>query len=74
MVAKFNPKICLGNKFLLYFEPFSAQLASKFAKSAKRPPKKYFWKKSKKKSKNAEFHADFRTVEKVANKFTQKKL
>ncbi len=38
------------------------------------PKKNFFWKKSKKVSKNAEFHADFESVEKVIKKCTKKKL
>jgi hypothetical protein len=37
-------------------------------------PKIFFFKKSKKVSKNAEFHADFESVEKVVKKCTTKKL
>ena len=37
-------------------------------------PKKLFLKKSKKVYKNAEFHADFRNVEKFVQKCTKKKL
>ncbi len=37
-------------------------------------PKRKFFFKSKKVSKNAEFHADFESVEKVVKKCTQKKL
>jgi hypothetical protein len=36
--------------------------------------KKIFFEKSKKVSKNSEFHADFESVEKVVKKCTQKKL
>jgi hypothetical protein len=36
------------------------------------PPKKFFWTKSKKISKNAEFHADFESVENVVKKCTKK--
>ncbi len=54
------------------FEPFFAHLASKFGKSANMTPKKFFVKKSKKISKNAEFHADFESVKKVDNKCTKK--
>jgi hypothetical protein len=36
--------------------------------------KKNFSQKSKKESKNAEFHADFESVEKVVKKCTKKKL
>jgi hypothetical protein len=36
--------------------------------------KNFFWKNSKKVSKNAEFYADFESVEKVLKKCTKKKL
>jgi hypothetical protein len=49
-------------------------LASKFAKSANMTPKKFFLKKIEKDIKNAEFHADFESVEKVVQKCTKKKL
>jgi hypothetical protein len=49
------------------------RLASKFEKSTNMTKKMYF-EKSKKVSKNAEFHANFESVEKVVKKCTQKKL
>jgi hypothetical protein len=55
----------------------SQSVASKFAKSGfkcQKDPKKLFLKKIKKHIKNAEFYAAFKTVEKVAKKFTHKKL
>jgi hypothetical protein len=57
-----------------FVEPFFAHLASKFAKSANMTPKIFFLTKSKKISKNAEFHADFESVEKVVKKCTINKL
>jgi hypothetical protein len=62
-------KIC----FLIFWAVFS-HLALKFAKSANMTPKKIFWQKSKTISKNAEFHADFESVEKVVKKCTKKNL
>jgi hypothetical protein len=47
-------------------------LASKFAKSANMTQKNFFGKKSKKISKNAEFHADFESVEKVVKNAPKK--
>jgi hypothetical protein len=49
-------------------------LASKFEKSTNMTLKKFFGKKPQKVSKNAEFHADLESVEKVEKKFTIKKL
>ncbi len=45
----------------------------KFAENANKTPKDFFWKKSKKISKNAEFYGDFESVEKVV-KYAPKKL
>jgi hypothetical protein len=49
-------------------------LASKFAKSANMTQKIFLLKNSMWVSKNAEFHADFESVEKVLKKFTKKKV
>ncbi len=49
-----------------------ARLASKFEKSTNMTKKNFFPKKLKKVSKNAEFHADFESVEKVVKKCTKK--
>jgi hypothetical protein len=49
-------------------------LASKFEKSTNMTLKKIFFGKIKKGVKNAEFHADFESVEKVVKKCTKKKL
>ncbi len=48
-----------------FFDFLSRFLASKFSKSTNMTPKNYVLKKSKKITKNAEFHADFESVEKV---------
>ncbi len=55
-----------------FFEPFFARLASKFEKSTNMTFKKNFREKIKKVSKNAEFHADFKSVEQVVKKCTKK--
>jgi hypothetical protein len=52
--------------------PFPAHLQSKFEKSTNMTLKLFF--KSKKVSKNAEFHADLQSFEKVLKKCTKKKL
>ncbi len=74
MGAKLKSKTHLLNTFFWFFEPFFARLASKFKKSTNMTKKNFFCKKSKKVSKNAEFHADFESVEKVVKKWTKKKL
>ncbi len=56
-----------------FFEPFFAHLASKFSKSANMTNKNFFWENKKKISKNADFHADFESVEKVVSKNAPKK-
>jgi hypothetical protein len=63
----------LKKRFLVFW-PFCARSASKFAKSANITTKKYFqliliWV-----LKNAEFDADFESVEKVVQKFLRNKL
>jgi hypothetical protein len=52
-------------KVFSIFEPFFARLASKFEKSINMTFKKIWFEKIKKVSKNTEFHADFKSVEKV---------
>jgi hypothetical protein len=56
---------------LRFFEPFFARLASKFSKRANMT-KKICLKQIIKIFKNAEFHADFESVEKVVKKRTKK--
>jgi hypothetical protein len=68
MGAKLKSKTHLQNTFFLFFEPFPAHLQSKFEKSTTMTSKKFFLKKSKKVPKNAEFHADVESVEKVVEK------
>ncbi len=67
MGAKLKSKTHLQYVFW-FFEPFLARLASKFEKSTNMTFKKYFFEKSKKVSKNAKFHADFESVEKMHHK------
>ncbi len=74
MGAKFKSKTHLLKYFFWFFEPFFARSASKFAKSANMNQKKFFFSKSKNILKNAEFHADFESVEKVVKKCTKKKF
>jgi hypothetical protein len=59
--------------FILFFEPFFVRLASKFSKSTNMT-KKFFFVLIKKIVKNAGFHADFKSVEKVVKKCTKKVL
>jgi|LakMenE01Jun11ns_1017448.scaffolds.fasta_scaffold9305158_1 hypothetical protein len=62
---------CKKNVFR-FSEPFFARLASKFEKSTNMTIKTFFL--IKKSRKNAKFHADFKSIEKVLKKFTKKKL
>ncbi len=57
-----------------FFELFFGQLASKFEKVLIWPKNIFLWKNNKKVSENAEFHADFESVEKGSKKCTKKKL
>ncbi len=70
MGAKLKSKTHLVNTF---FEPFFARLASKFEKSTYMTLN-IFFEKIKKVSKNAEFHVDFESVQKVVKQCTNKKL
>jgi hypothetical protein len=65
MGEKFKSKTHLLNKFYDFWRRFFARLASKFEKSTNMTEKKEILKKSKKVSKNVEFKADFKSVEKV---------
>ncbi len=67
MGAKLKSKTHLLNRFFDFLSRFFAHLASTIEK-------KNFFEKSIKVSKNAEFHADFESVEKVGKKCTKKKL
>jgi hypothetical protein len=66
------------NTFIKYdvcfFEPFRARLTSKFAKSANMTKKIIFSNVFDMDIKNAEFDAEFESVEKVAKRFTRRKL
>ncbi len=62
--AKFKSKTHLLHMFFL--APFFAHLALKFEKRINMTKKKFF--NRKRYSKNAEFHADFESVEKVVKK------
>ena len=55
-----------------FFKPSRAHLQSKCTKSANKSKKNFVLKNSIQVSKNAEFHADFESVEKVVNKCTKK--
>jgi hypothetical protein len=66
MGAKLKSKTHLLNRFFNFFLPFFAHLASKFPKSANMTPNFFL---SKKILKNAEFHADFVSVEKFVKKY-----
>jgi hypothetical protein len=62
-----NLQTHLLNKFFLFLATFFARFASKFEKVLILPKKKIFLKKSKKLSKTAEFHADFKMQEQLKN-------
>jgi hypothetical protein len=74
MGAKFKYKTHLLNTSFDFWRRFFARLASKFEKSTNMTFKKFCLKKLEKVSKNPEFHADLKSVEKVYKKCTQKKL
>jgi hypothetical protein len=57
-----------------FFQPFRARLTSKFAKYANMTQQIIFSIFLTRKSKNAEFDAEFESVEKEAKKFTQRKF
>ncbi len=64
----------LQKKIFRFFGPFCARSASKFAKSANMTQKIIFSNYFDMVSKNAEFDADFESVEKVLKKFQWKKV
>ncbi len=67
MVAKFNSKNqFIKKRFCCYLSLFHPNSASKLARSAKRTPKYFILQKYNKGIKNAEFDADFKSVEIVA--------
>ncbi len=65
MGAKLKSKTHLLNKFFDFFSRFLRIWLQSLQKVLIWPKKIVFWKKSEKISKNAEFHADFESVEKV---------
>ncbi len=69
MGAKLKTKTHLLNRFFDFLSRFLRVWLQSLKKVLN-----FFLKKSKKESKNAEFHADFESVEKVVKKCTQKKL
>ncbi len=71
MGAKFKSKTHLLNMFFWFLAPFFARLDSKVKKSTNMTFNKIFFWKNKKGIKNAEFHYDFKTIEKVFKKFTK---
>ncbi len=70
MGAKFKSKTHLLKTFFWFLAPFFARLASKFEKSTNMTKKMFF--QTKKVSKHAECHADFKSFEKVFKKCTKK--
>ncbi len=74
MGAKLKSKTHLQNTFFDFLSCFLRIWLQSLKKLLKWPLKNFFAKKSKKVSKNAEFHADFESVEKVVKKCTKKKL
>ncbi len=73
MGAKLKSKTHLQNTFFDFLSRFLRVWLQSSKKVLIRPLKNFFLKKSKKVSKNAEFHADFESVEKVVKKCTHKK-
>ncbi len=74
MGAKLKSKTHLQNKFFDFLSRFLRVWLQSLKKVLIWPLKTFFFEKSKKVSKNAEFHADFEYVEKVVKKCTKKKL
>jgi hypothetical protein len=74
MGAKLKSKTHLLNTFFDFLSRFLRVWLQSLKKVLIWPKQIFFWKKSKKVSKNAEFHADFESVEKVVNQCTKKKL
>ena len=69
MDAKVNSKTCLEKAFSLFLSRFMRVKLQNFEKVLKRATK-FFFKNRLRVSKNAEFYAEFKSVEKVAKKFT----
>ncbi len=74
MGAKLKSKTHLQNTSFDFLSRFLRVWLQSLKKVLIWPKKTNFWKKSKKVSKNAEFHADFESVEKVVKKYTKKKV
>jgi hypothetical protein len=74
MGAKLKSKTHLQNTFFELLSRFLRVWLQSLKKVQIWPKKYFYWKKSKKVSKNAEFRADFESVEKVVKKCTKKKL
>ncbi len=73
MGAKLKSKTHLLNRFFDFLSRFLRVWLQSLKKKLIWPKKNFLGKKSKKVSKNAEFHADFESVEKVVKKCTKKK-
>jgi hypothetical protein len=73
MDAKFNYKNSFINAVFCFFEPFRARLTSMFEKSANMTGIFFSRNNSIRVSKNAEFDANFESVEKTGEKVTEKK-
>jgi hypothetical protein len=74
MGAKLKSKTHLLNTFFDFLSRFLRIRLQSLQKVLIWPPKIFFWKKSEKISKNAEFHADLESVEKVVKKCNKKKV
>ncbi len=72
MGAKLKSKTHLLDTFFDFLSRFLRIWLQSLKKVLIWPKKKYFFEKSEKVSKNAEFHADFESVEKIAKKCTKK--
>jgi hypothetical protein len=72
MGAKLKSKTHLLNTFFDFLSRF-LRISSKSSKKV-HDLKNFFWENIEKGVKNAEFHADFESVEKVVKKCTKKKL
>ena len=70
MDAKVNSKTCLEKAFSLFLSRFMRVKLQNFEKVLNRAKKIFFYKNRLRVSKNAEFYAEFKSVEKVAKKFT----
>ncbi len=74
MDAKLKSKTHLQNTFFDFLSRFLRVWLQSLKKVLIWPKKIFFWQKSENVSKNAEFHADFESVEKVVKKCTQKTI